>query len=209
MPDRVLDLFAGFGGWSEPWRQAGAEICTVDLDPRFGADIQEDFLKMRLSDLPWIPTIVLASPPCEAFSTLAGDLHWQRGKPQTRRAVIGQRMVLKTDRWIRELKPRHGLIENPRALLRKIWRAPTYTVSYCHYGDDRLKPTDLWIYGERRSWTPRVMCHPRPYRDGKPLHDPECCCFDHREDGVLSRPTSRERAMIPEDLAREIWECWR
>lgn len=37
MKIKVLDLFSGLGGWSNCWREAGHEVETLDLDPRFGA----------------------------------------------------------------------------------------------------------------------------------------------------------------------------
>lgn len=48
---------------------------------------------------------------------------------------------------IKELNPKFWFIENPRGGMRKMsWMQglPRYTVTYCQYGDERMKPTDLW-----------------------------------------------------------------
>jgi hypothetical protein len=50
-------------------------------------------------------------------------------------------------------------MENPRGMLRKlevVKDLPRYTVTYCQYGDTRMKPTDLW--GVVPKWSPRPTC---------------------------------------------------
>ena len=49
-------------------------------------------------------------------------------------------------------------IENPRGMLRKqkmMEEFTRYTITYCKYGDDRMKPTDIWT---NMDWKPRPMC---------------------------------------------------
>jgi site-specific DNA-cytosine methylase len=67
---RLLDLFSGLRGWSEPFAERGHEVLTLDFAPRFGADMTADILEVAATDFPWQPDVVLASPPCEAFSVL-------------------------------------------------------------------------------------------------------------------------------------------
>ena len=48
---------------------------------------------------------------------------------------------------IRELNPQYWFIENPRGGLRKMRfmkDLPRYTLTYCQYGDTRMKPTDIF-----------------------------------------------------------------
>lgn len=48
---------------------------------------------------------------------------------------------------IKELQPKYWFIENPRGGLRKMrfmQGLPRYTVTYCQYGDTRMKPTDIF-----------------------------------------------------------------
>ena len=39
-PLRVLDLFAGLEGWSEPFRERDHDVISVDLDPRFDVSLE-------------------------------------------------------------------------------------------------------------------------------------------------------------------------
>lgn len=73
---KVLDFFAGLQGWSEPWRERGHEVFTVDWDERFDVDLHADISQLTPGDLPWRPDIVLASPPCERFSVLQIGANW-------------------------------------------------------------------------------------------------------------------------------------
>ena len=41
-PLRVLDLFSGLDGWGDPFREAGHEVFSVDIDERFDADVYLD-----------------------------------------------------------------------------------------------------------------------------------------------------------------------
>ena len=52
-------------------------------------------------------------------------------------------------------------IENPRGMMRKmdIWNTILHvrqTVTYCQYGDTRMKPTDIWT--NNYDWNPRPAC---------------------------------------------------
>jgi site-specific DNA-cytosine methylase len=74
---RVLDLFAGLGGWSAPFKAAGDEVITLDFNPDFNCDITADILTWDWTELvDWQPTLVLASPPCETFSVMSIGTHW-------------------------------------------------------------------------------------------------------------------------------------
>jgi hypothetical protein len=60
-------------------------------------------------------------------------------------------MVKKTISLIEDLQPDYWFLENPRAGLRRVMREkfwglgePTGTISWCQYGANRMKPTDLW-----------------------------------------------------------------
>ena len=61
---------------------------------------------------------------------------------------------------IEELQPRYYFIENPRGGMRKMeWMKglSRYTVTYCQYGDNRMKPTDIWTNHPDPKILP--MCH--------------------------------------------------
>lgn len=76
----VLDLFSGAEGWTEAFRERGHDVVTLDLDPKFGADHQIDFLTIgSLEELEREDKfdLILASPPCESFSTGSFRHHWK------------------------------------------------------------------------------------------------------------------------------------
>jgi hypothetical protein len=65
------------------------------------------------------------------------------------------------------LAPRLWFVENPRGGMRKTqWMdgLPRYTVTYCQYGDTRMKPTDIWTNHPDPGFRP--MCH-----NGDPCHE--------------------------------------
>lgn len=79
---KVLELFAGTGVLSDTFRKAGHEATTLEIDPQFNADIQEDILC-------WIPKgeydVIWASPPCTTFSVMTMGKYW---KDKTRDSSI-------------------------------------------------------------------------------------------------------------------------
>lgn len=96
---KVLDLFAGLGGWSKPARERGHEVTTVDLDPRFGTDIVADVFDLTVDRLggPGAYDLILASPPCEKFSVMTIGRNWYRdGSPKTAAAAAALRLVTHT-----------------------------------------------------------------------------------------------------------------
>lgn len=135
-----------------------------------------DILEFDPSKLPFKPEIIWASPPCTAFSVASCWKHWKgprdRRVPATQEALHGIKLVKKTLKLIDELKPKYWFIENPRGMLRKQdfmndtiskMGGVRNTVTYCQYGDYRMKPTDVWT--NCKSWVPRPMC-----KKGMPCH---------------------------------------
>jgi hypothetical protein len=147
---RVLDLFSGLRGWSAAFEERGHETFCIEWAHHFRADAYLDIGRVGdvLDALPWRPDIILASPPCTAFTTMTMGRNWTHaGEPKTDRAREGQRLVLATIRIIAALRPRAWIIENPRARLRSLGLLEGFerrTVWYCRLGEERAKPTDLW-----------------------------------------------------------------
>lgn len=167
---KVVDLFCGLKGWSRPFRDRGHEVWTTDIDPAFEPDLARDLLSIRVGDFPlWRPDVLVASPPCEAFSTMVMGRNWtHEGQPKTPKAELAEALVLKTISVIQYLKPRYYVIENPRARLRTLDLLPDWlerrTVWYCRLGEPVAKPTDLWG-GFPPSLRLPEMCH-----NGNPDH---------------------------------------
>ena len=200
---KVLDLFAGLEGWSEPWREDGHDVFSVDWDFQFDVDLHIDILQLSPQMLPWKPDIILASPPCETFSQLSVRHHWTREHtPKTEKAVLHYKLVDKTLQLVEDLAPEYGwIIENPRAKLRSMplmQDLPRQTVWYCRYGMPYAKPTDL--FGYVPGWTPRPGCH-----NGNPDH---IAAPRGSKTGVQGGSmTAAERAKVPYALSREIMEA--
>lgn len=150
---KVLDLFAGLGGWGSAFTERGHEVVSVDIDRRFDVTLHADVFDLDAREL--IARfgrfdIVLASPPCEAFSVLQIGRNWTpppTHEPKTDAARLALRLVEKTVALIDALQPSFWVMENPRAKLRKLAPVQPFerrTVTYCRFGMKWMKPTDLW-----------------------------------------------------------------
>ena len=163
---RVLDLFAGLKGWSDPWKARGHETFSIDLDERFDVDAHLDIMDVEavMDALPWTPDVILASPPCESFSVMTIGRNWNLDHtPKTDKARMAMDLVKATKHLILEIGPSYFVIENPRAKLRKLDILTAFerrTVTYCQLGDKVMKPTDLWG-GFPPSLVLPEMCRPR------------------------------------------------
>ena len=168
---QVVDLFAGTGSATQPFEDRGHRVYKVELDDQHDADLYADVNDVTVDDLPDDVDFVWASPPCTTFSVASISTHWTGGRrayiPATQRAKDAIILVRRTISLIEDTNPKFWVMENPRGVLRKlpvVDGLDRVTVTYCQYGDDRMKPTDLW--GKfPPSWTPRPMC-----KNGQPCH---------------------------------------
>lgn len=165
---KVLDLFSGLEGWSSPWRHRGHEVYRVELNPLFPAE-HRDIMDFRPELLPWVPDVVLASPPCTAFSVMQIGRNWTHDhQPKNDRARAGLLLLDRTLWIIGMLKPKFFIIENPCGKMRRMPQMQEFfrrTVTYCQYGETRMKPTDLW------GGFPPGLVLKEPCKNGMPCHD--------------------------------------
>ena len=68
------------------------------------------------------------------------------------------------------------------------------TVTYCQYGDTRMKPTDIWTNCD--NWIPKPTC-----KNGSPCH---ISAPRGSSTGTQGLKSAIERAIIPEELCEEI-----
>jgi site-specific DNA-cytosine methylase len=155
----VFDFFSGTGSSTQAFKDAGHTVISFELDSSFEATENVDVMTLKAADLIakyGQPDFIWASPPCTAFSVASMGHHWMQGGanplPRTEAAKMSQELVAYTRDLIKELNPTKGwLMENPRGMLRKlpvVEDLPRRTVTYCTYGDSRMKPTDLWGGGD-------------------------------------------------------------
>jgi hypothetical protein len=224
---KVVDLFAGLRGWSIPWEERGHLVFSTDIDEMFDVDLHADILDLTIDDFPFVPQVVLASPPCEAFSVLTIGKNWTGPDddpphhPKTEAARYALSLVEKTvsliNDWRKEGGVRFFVIENPRAKLRKLPIMSPFerrTVTYCQYGEPVMKPTDLWS----DNWPPSLRLK-EPCRNGAPCHirAPRGSTTgtqggQERMDELAGRKLSQKeyaamRAKIPRLLSLEICEA--
>ena len=197
----VYDFFAGTGSSTKAFEDAGHIVIKVELDEYFEAN-ERDILSLTASELLskyGQPDFIWASPPCTAFSVASIGHHWNIDRtPKTEAAVFNQKLVAHTIKLIKELQPSKGwVIENPRGMLRTlpvVDGLTRRTVTYCSYGDSRMKPTDLW--GEVQNWTPRQPC-----KAGDNCHD---AAPRGSRTGTQGLKGAKTRSMVPYDLGMEL-----
>jgi len=201
-----LDLFCGLGGFSQAFADSERwAVTTVDIDARFDPDIQADVLDLRPSDFTQDFDVVLASPPCTEFSLAAASLErFVDGEPQTDDARDAVGLVYHTLGLIHGLNPDYWFVENPQGFLRQIIGEPSARVTYCQYGKEYMKPTDLW--GE----------HPAAFLPRSCSYGDDCHTYntdqEHGGDGnvrtmfqqTTSGTNAAERAQVPAELSAAI-----
>ena len=197
----VLELFAGSRSVGKAAEKLGMNVFSSDLIEFEGIHYPVSILDFDVTKVPFQPDIIWASPPCTGFSVAAIGHHWDGGKgayiPKTETAKLGIELVKKTIELINYYQPKYWFIENPRGVLRKMpfmQELKRNTVTYCQYGDERMKPTDIWT--NSNDWVPRPMC-----KNGDPCH---VAAPRGSKTGTQGRANAYERSKIPDELCLEI-----
>lgn len=203
----VLELFAGSRSFSKVAEELGMTTYTTDYKAFDNIDLVIDILeldndllmqKLSKKNINCID-IVWASPPCTYFSVASIGHHWNKDNtPKTEQAKLGVKIVQKTLEIINFLKPTYYFIENPRGKLRKldvVKGIPKTTITYCQYGDTRMKPTDIWT-NALDIWKPRPMC-----KNGMPCHE---AAPRGSQTGTQGIKGNYLRSVVPYELCKEI-----
>ena len=151
---KILELFAGTRSIGKAFEEKGHQVYSVEWDHQHkNIDLYTDILTVTseqiLKDF-GRPDIIWASPDCTTYSIAAISTHRHREEdghlsPKSDKAIQSDKVNKHVLKLIKELKPKYYFIENPRGAMRKMRfmkDIPIYTVTYCQYGDTRMKPTD-------------------------------------------------------------------
>lgn len=206
---KVLELFAETRSVGKAFEAKGHEVFSVEWDKDFkNIDLYADIGTLTSNDILREfarPYDIWASPDCATFSIAAISHHRRKNKetgnldPVSDYAKFCDRVDQNVLKLIRELNPKFYFIENPRGGLRKMtWMKdlPRYTVTYCQYGDTRMKPTDIWTNHPDPRFKP--MC-----KNGAPCHVP---APRGAKTGTQGLKGSKERSVIPRELCDHIVE---
>lgn len=206
---RVLELFAGTRSIGKAFEKHGHKVYSIEWDKDFeNIDWYEDIGKITAQDIIdrfGHPDVIWASPDCTSFSIAAISHHRRKNletgnlDPVSDYAKFCDNVDQHVLDLIRELKPKYWFIENPRGGMRKMtWMQglPRYTVTYCQYGDTRMKPTDIWTNHPDPKFKP--PCH-----NGDPCHEP---APRGSKTGTQGLKGSIDRSRIPDKLCEHIVE---
>lgn len=204
---KVLELFAGTRSIGKAFEKRGHNVFSVDWSNEFdNIDLNADIGLLTKEDILQkfgYPDVIWSSPDCTTFS-IAGISHHRTKNYETGNLDAVSEYAKKCDdvdknviRLINSLKPSLWFIENPRGGLRKMSfmaALPRYTVTYCQYGDKRMKPTDIWTNHPDPKFKP--MC-----KNGDPCHEPAPRGSNTGTQGLKG---SVLRSVIPELLCEHI-----
>jgi len=205
---KILELFAGTRSIGKEFEKAGHEVFSVEWCKDFeNIDLYTDITELKYGQIITLmngfPDVIWASPDCTTYS-IAAISHHRIKKENTLEAKSDYaKQCDKTNKHVLELikmlEPKYYFIENPRGGMRKMdfmQDLPRYTVTYCQYGDKRMKPTDIWTNHPSPNFKP--MC-----KNGSDCHE---SAPRGSKTGTQGLKGSRERSIIPVELCKHIVE---
>lgn len=207
----TLELFAGTRSIGKPFEAKGHKVFSVEWDKKFeNIDWYKDIGEITAQDIIerfGVPDVIWASPDCTSYS-VAGISHHRRKneatgnlEPISEYAQFCDKVnknVLKIINDFLEINPNLiYFIENPRGGMRKMdfmKDLPRYTVTYCQYGDSRMKPTDIWTNHPNPQFKP-------PCKNGDKCHTPAPRGSQTGTQGIKG---AMLRSVIPSKLCEHI-----
>lgn len=203
---KVLELFAGTRSIGKEFEKLGHEVYSVEWDKKHeNINLRADISILTSTDILekfGKPDIIWASPDCTSYS-IAGISHHRKKDengnltPTSEYAKFCDMTNKNVLTLIEELQPTYYFIENPRGGMRKMdfmQHMNRYTVTYCQYGDTRMKPTDIWTNHPNPKFKP--MC-----KNGEPCHT---SAPRGSATGTQGLKGSMERSRIPQELCKHI-----
>ena len=176
----ILDLCAGSGAWSEPYKHAGYPVVRVTLPARDVRTFTPPDVKV------WG---VLAAPPCTEFSLAKNG--------RERDFVEGLATVNACMRVVLSVRPRWWALENPVGLLGRWLGRPRFVFEPFQFGDPWSKRTALWGEFQPPASGPFVDA----IDGGGPL------CVECHPDDPRVCSIADHRAVTPAGFARAFFEA--
>lgn len=199
------DNFCGRKSMQKVALKRGHVCVSLDNDKRHNPDLCADIL---ITD-PGSCDYAHFSPPCNPFSVASMGKHWGGGYraylPKTESAKLGLEILNRVAELISKHNYKYWTVENPMGMFRKMFpqilekhgikNYRMVTVTYCQYGDKRMKPTD--IFTNIPNWDGRrckngMSCHESAPRGSKT--------------GTQGLKNAIIRGEIPEKLFEEIFD---
>lgn len=204
---KILELFAGTRSIGKAFEKNGHEVYSIEWDKKHeNIDWYVDIGTITTQDIMdrfGIPDVIWMSPDCTSYS-IAGISHHRTKNIETGSldpfsdyAKFCDTVNKNVIKLIKELKPKLFFIENPRGGMRKMdfmQEFNRYTVTYCQYGDTRMKPTDLWTNHPNPNFKP--MC-----KNGDKCH---VAAPRGSRTGTQGIKGSVDRSRIPKELCEYI-----
>ena len=139
MAKLCIDLCSGLGGFSQAFMDAGWEVITVDIEPKFKpticADVRELLKDERFMALK--PRVILTSPPCTRLSR-ADD--WPLPGIYEGLSVAGACLEV-----VARMRPEYWGLENPDpGMLRWFIGVPNKRIRMNSFGYRTVKKTGVW-----------------------------------------------------------------
>jgi hypothetical protein len=206
----LLECFAGSRSVGKVGDKLGFSVFSIDIKPFEGIDLVADMEFVTVNDIPFIPDVAWFSPPCTTYSIAGISAHRKGIIPVSDFAKKSDRLLVNTVKLIKDLLRLNPdmkfFIENPVGMMRKMPIMKQFdraTVTYCKYGDTRMKPTDIWSNNIKglfnwEGWEPRPMCfngNPKCHHERAPRGS---------KTGTQGLSNDYERSKIPEALCIDI-----
>lgn len=203
---KVLELFAGTRSIGKAFEAKGHKVFSIEWNKDFdNIDWYMDIGKITAKDIIehfGKPDVIWASPDCTSYSVAAIYHHRRREEngnlaPVSEYAKFCDNVNQNVINLIKDLEPKYFFIENPRGGMRKmnfIKDIPRYTVTYCQYGEKRMKPTDIFTNHPDPKFKP-------PCKNGDTCHE---SAPRGSRTGTQGLKGSKERSIIPVELCKHI-----
>jgi len=201
---KCQDNFCGTESMKKVAIKLGHDCVSLDNDVQHNPDVVADILTYD----PGSCDYAHFSPPCTGFSVASIGTHWTGGHrayiPKTETAKLGIKLLHRVAELIAKHKYTYWTVENPMGVFRKVFPDilkqhgvtdfKMVTVTYCQYGDKRMKPTDFFT--NIRNWDGRrckngMSCHESAPRGSKT--------------GTQGLKNAKLRGVIPSALFEEIF----